>query len=330
MIATFGDPLHRPGSWTGGADFTYRTSSFREDKNLAVGVWGVTTDRQGLEGDKLAYGGKIAYPNDRLDLGLTYFRAGEGFQPSLGFVHRTGQVADLVADVIRRPGWPLVRQFTFGATYFRGMDIDGVWESYSGSLRPVDVLFESGDKIEASVAAEGEQPDEAFDVFGSPGQTVEIPAGTYHWKRYSVLGLLAPKRRISGEVGYTFGGFYDGDLQTVEATLTLKPVDMLTFQLATERNMGVLPEDEFTQYLYSARTEIKVTPDFQITSFLQYDNESRSMGSAGRLRWTFHPLGDLWVAYNRNMTRPLDEGTGTRWVRESDQLLVKVQYSWRL
>src|SRR6185437_9426379 len=44
-IATVGDPLGRPGSWLGGADFTYATSKFRGDKNLLVGVWGLATGR---------------------------------------------------------------------------------------------------------------------------------------------------------------------------------------------------------------------------------------------------------------------------------------------
>ena len=50
-IATVGDPLGRPGSWLGGADFTYATSHFRGDKNFLVGVWGIATGRQDLGGD---------------------------------------------------------------------------------------------------------------------------------------------------------------------------------------------------------------------------------------------------------------------------------------
>jgi len=32
VMATFGDPLGRPGSYMGGADFTYQTTSFKGDK----------------------------------------------------------------------------------------------------------------------------------------------------------------------------------------------------------------------------------------------------------------------------------------------------------
>src|SRR4029453_10618162 len=42
-IAPVGDPLARSGSWLGGVDFTYATSSFRGDKNLRAGAWGLAT-----------------------------------------------------------------------------------------------------------------------------------------------------------------------------------------------------------------------------------------------------------------------------------------------
>src|SRR5215471_3680028 len=63
VLGTSGDPLGRR-SWTAGADFTYRTSKFRGDKNLQAGFWGTQVDRDDLSGDRAAYGGKIAYPND--------------------------------------------------------------------------------------------------------------------------------------------------------------------------------------------------------------------------------------------------------------------------
>jgi hypothetical protein len=43
-----------------------------------------------------------------------------------------------------------------------------------------------------------------------------------------------------------------------------------------------------------------------------------------RLRWTFRPVGDLFVVYNHNVRDILD-----RWQLESNQLLVKLQYALR-
>ncbi len=92
-----------------------------------------------------------------------------------------------------------------------------------------------------------------------------------------------------------------------------------------ERNVGKLPAGDFTQDLIGARLLVNVSPDLQINSFGQYDNESREFGANTRLRWTFHPLGDLFVVYNHNIVDLLD-----RWHLDSNQLLMKVQYAWRM
>jgi hypothetical protein len=195
------------------------------------------------------------------------------------------------------------------------------------SITPFDWLLESGDNLAFSILPQGDRPPEDFDVFESPTDIVIIPAGTHQWTRFGFEGAAAEKRRISGEVRYEFGRFYNGHLNTIEGTVALKPWPVLTVELNAERNRGTLPDGNFTQYLLGSRVEVKPTADFQISSFVQYDNESRSLGTNTRLRWTFNPLGELFVVYNHNMVR--STGARERLRFESSQLLVKVQYAFR-
>ena len=65
-----------------------------------------------------------------------------------------------------------------------------------------------------------------------------------------------------------------------------------------------------------------------MSSFLQYDNESNSFGTNTRLRWTFSPLGDLFIVYNHNLQRSVRERRS--WSFDSNELMVKLQYSWRM
>ena len=109
----------------------------------------------------------------------------------------------------------------------------------------------------------------------------------------------------------------------------MKPHSIVSLRFSGERNEAKLPEGDFTQYLYGLRSELKPTPQLQLTNFVQYDNESRSLGSSSRLRWTFHPLGDLFVTFNQNLTRSFGEPKQS-WVFLTDQLLAKLQYSFRL
>jgi hypothetical protein len=320
-IATFGDPLGRAGSWLAGGDFTYQTSSFAGEKNFLVGVWGLAMDRAELAGDRSAAGIKIDYPNDLWDIAVTYKRIGDGFQPSLGFVPRPG-VHLLSAGVVfaPRPGWQLVRQM-FHEFRFTGVtDLDGDWESYRVFTAPVNWRLESGDRFEFNVVPQGERMVEPFEI--APG--VVIPVGTYHFVRYRLEGEFAAKRAVSGQLTWWLGGFFGGTLHQLEAEGSWNPMPLIAVELAAERNVGRLPEGDFTKDLVGARLRLKFSPDLELSSFVQWDNESRELGSNTRLRWTFHPLGDVFVVYNHNLAN-----AEAGWRFASSQLLVKAQYAFR-
>ncbi|HEU5260052.1 MAG TPA: DUF5916 domain-containing protein [Gemmatimonadales bacterium] len=327
VIATVGDPMGRPGSAMAGVDLTYRTSDFLgKDKTLLVGVWGLRNDRDDLDGDKNAYGFRIDYPNDLFAFAMTSITIGDAVDPSLGFAPRTDvRVWEGGIDFNPRPSGGLVRQMfhELGAIVFT--DLANTWETYEVKINPLDWLLESGDRLTFKILPQGDRPPEDFDVFESPDETVTIPAGSYEWTRFSVTGALAPKRKISGEATWSMGNFYEGDLNAVELTLAVRPWSALTLELSGERNSARLPQGNFTQELYSGRLEFKYSSDFQVSSFLQYDNESRSFGTNTRLRWTFNPLGDLFVVYNHNALRNLND----RFAFDSNQLLVKLQYAYR-
>jgi hypothetical protein len=64
------------------------------------------------------------------------------------------------------------------------------------------------------------------------------------------------------------------------------------------------------------------------------DGASKKLGTNTRLRWTFHPLGDLFVVYNYNVVDQSEDPSAglsphSRWTLDSTQLKVKVQYAFR-
>lgn len=326
MIATAGDPLGLPGSWMGGVDLTYQTSEFQGDKNFLVGVWGLRNHRNDLGGDN-AFGGMIDYPNDLWDVAVSYKHIGENFNPSLAFVPRTGvQIAGMEAAFMPRPSWSLVRQMFFEFNPSIVSDLDGHWESYLVSIKPLDWQLESGDRFEFTIEPQGDRPTEDFELFSSDEATVIVPADIYRWTRYGTQVALAPKRRVNGEASASVGTFYGGNLKSLDLTLRMKPSAFLTAELGFERNSAQLPGGDFVQRLYSGRIQVNVSADLQVASFIQYDNESRSLGTNTRLRWTFDPLGDLFVVFNHNMQRSLTD----RFTFDSNQLLVKLQYAYRM
>lgn len=322
FIATAGDPQGRDGSWLAGTDFTYQTSRFLGDKNFLVGAWGLLTDRDGLEGDKSAFGLKVDYPNELWDASVTFKRVGSGFDPSLGFVSRQGtNRLDLGVSFSPRPGWDLVRQVFF---QFRGSlvtRVDGSLESWQVFTAPINLRLESGDRVEFNVIPQGEGLLEPFEI--SDG--VVIPQGRYDFLRYRLEARTASKRRLSGTISWRFGDFFTGTLHEIEVSSSWTPVSLFTFELSTETNVGRLPEGNFTKNLLQGRVRLNFSSDLELSSFIQFDNDSDVLGTNTRLRWTFRPVGELFVVYNHNVR----DTSGGGLAFESNKLIVKTSYEFR-
>jgi hypothetical protein len=320
-IATVGDPLGRSGSWLGGGDFTYATSHFRGDKNFLVGVWGLTMDRDGLGGDRTAHGFKIDYPNDLWDIALTYKRIGKDFDPSIGFVPRpeVRLYNFQINNSTRIARGPLQRLF-HEFQPFVATDLGGRWESYRVFMAPINWRFRSGDRLEFNVNPTGERLAAPFEV--ADGVTIE--PGTYHWRQYRLEVGTAQKRRLYSQVTWWFGGFYDGSLDQYQWTGAWNPAPLLTIEFSGEHDVGRLSAGDFTTTLVGTRARVNLSPDLTAASYVQYDTTTKSIGVNTRLRWTFRPVGDLFVVYNHNVRDILD-----RWQLDSNQLLVKLQYAFR-
>jgi hypothetical protein len=322
FIATRGDPVGRKGAWTFGGDFTYQTSEFLGDKNFLAGFWGIAMDRDDIDGDRRSAAGfKIDYPNDLLDMAVIYKRVGEDFDPSLGFVPRTG-INKYVAKAEFMPyseiDWIRQHFFEFYASYVTS--IGGAWESYRMFTAPINCFLESGDSFEFNVIPEGENLPEDFEI--SDGITVDEE--DYHWTRYRVKAEAASKRVLSGEASWEFGRFYDGHLDTYEAELEWNPVPLLTLFVTGEKNVARLGAGSFTEDVYGTRVRFNFSPDLTLSSFVQYDTEDDRVGTNTRLQWSVTPESNLYFVVNYNVSK-LDE----HWRRESYLTRVKVEYTFR-
>lgn len=321
LIATAGDPEGVAGSWLTGSDFTYQNSSFLGDKNLLVGIWGLLMDRSDLKGDKTAYGMEIAYPNDLWDAFINYRRIGDAFQPSLGFVPRTdAQFYNFRLAYQPRPHWWQIRQMfnEFEIQYVT--DLHNRWQSYEVFTAPVNWRLETGDRFEFNFIWQGERLEESFEI--SDG--VIISPGAYEWRRYRFEVQTAEKRKLSGIITWGFGDFYDGSLNSIVFDSSWNPSGFLTFELSGEHDNGQVTERDFTTDLIGTRVRLNFSPNLDVSSFLQYETETHSFGTNTRMRWTILPVCELFVIYNHNLVE-----LNNRWLRESNEFLIKISYTFR-
>jgi hypothetical protein len=206
------------------------------------------------------------------------------------------------------------------------LDLDGRWESYRVFLAPANWRLRSGDRIELNVVPVGERLVAPFEV----ADNVTIPAGSYHWNRYRAEAQFASKRRFSGQATWWFGDFYTGVLHELIGTGAFRPSPLIAIEVNATRNIGRLPEGNFTQQVVGTRVRYNVSSNLQFNSYLQYDDETDTFGTNSRMRWSISPSSELFIVYNHNLddrTDPLSLRRGWRFA--SNQLIVKAQRTFR-
>lgn len=321
FLVTAGDPLGRGNSWLIGGDFVYKTSQLQGDKNLIIGVWGLVTNREGVGPDRTSFGVALDFPNDLWDISFNAKRIGADFDPSLGFVPWAGiYKANLNIMYKPRPDWPWLRQIRNELFTQIVTDLDGKVYQWRIFTAPINWSLESGDRIEFNIVPYMERVPEPFDLT----EEVYVDKGTYHWMRYRFEFASASKRRLTGRLSWWFGSFYDGNMNQYQANVTWRLSHRFNIALEGEKYKVSLPSGLTDILLVTGKLNIFINPDFQIISYLQYDNQSHSLGLNTRIRWTYRSLLDVFLVYNRNWLE-----IDNRFSPMLNQFFIKIQYSWR-
>ena len=330
-IVTDGDPEGVRDNTLIGLDAVWRTSTFMGDKNFSVGGWAASSQGDVADGARTGWGFKVDYPNDLWDVFLIVKEFGDALDPALGFLPRPGTRWYQGGGAYQpRPasdgafGW--ARQFYFELFNTYVTDLDGNVESWRVFTAPLNVQLESGEHIEANVVPQFEYLAEPFEV----ADGVVIPQGSYHFTRYRVEAQSSRHRSWRVGAEYWFGDFFTGDLQQLQTFVTWTiPSGRLQTEVSGENNFGHLPEGDFSQRLWQLKLVWAFTPDLILSSYSQYDSESREVGVNNRFRWTIRPGRDLFVVWNHGWKRPV--GTRGDWSLHpvDDSLVVKIRWTWR-
>jgi hypothetical protein len=197
-------------------------------------------------------------------------------------------------------------------------DRDNDLESAVLTFNLLELANNPGDKIKFSYIYNEERLlREPFEV--DPG--VVIPLGDYSFSRYGVRVQAANWRPVSGIAEVIWGGFYDGTLLQMNATLEFRPSRYLFLALQYEQNQGRLGAGDFTQRLARIRFNLAFTPQISWTNVLQYDNVVDTMGLNSIFRWEIEPGREFFVVFNyhwleadgRFRSTHWDSGVKVRW-----------------
>ena len=329
-IVTGGDPAEGRSGQTFGADMRLATSRFLgRPNNFVVDGYAVRSVNEGVPGRDWSYGFSAYYPNDRFSGQVALREIQENFRPALGFVQRDNvRMFRAAGSYNPRPKDFLnVQQMFHDVYYTRFTRLDnGEVESWDLYVTLLDWHLSSGDNLHGMFDFNPtyERLFEPFEI--SPGVTL-LP-GEYRFTRFrSNLLSTATKRRLSGSVNLTYGGYWSGKAEQVTTSLTYKVPPRFTVTVSTNQTFARLPEGHFIARIFTSSVSYAATPRLSLSNLVQYDNRSRNMGWQSRVRWTLQPGNDLFFAFNQGWIQDL--GGNLRFRTQDSKLSAKFQYSFR-
>jgi hypothetical protein len=330
-IFTAGNPREGQSGQTFGLDMRLATTRFLgRQNNFVMDGYAVRSVNEGVSGRDWSYGFAAHYPNDKFNAQVAYREIQENFDPALGFVQR-GNVRLFRAAGSYNPrpkGFLNVQQMFHDVYYTRFTRLDnGEVESWDLYVTLLDWHLSSGDNLHGMFDFNPtyERLFEPFEI--SPG--VVLLPGEYRFTRFrSNLLSTATKRRLSGSVNLTYGGYWSGKAEQLTTSVTYKVPPQFTVTLATNQTFARLPEGDFIARIFTSNVSYAATPRLSFSNLIQYDNRSRNLGWQSRMRWTLQPGSDLFLAFNQGWIQEEERDT-RRFRTEDSRVSAKFQYSLR-
>ena len=321
VIGTYGNAISQGENMVGGVDLKLATSKFHGNKNVSLILFGLKSSTKGLSGNDGSWGGSFSYPNDFLNFSLGHHEIGEHFVAGMGFVPRTN-IKETYGNIKIGPRpniWGLLQVYS-GVGFDNIVNFSNVLETRTISYAPLYLRFKSGEEFSWSVSQNNENLENDFHIFSN----YVIPVGRYEFYRNSMNFLTAGSRNLSGTTNYSWGDFYSGSRKDYSIGVNYKIAVPFFVGMKYSQNDVTLPAGNFSARIYQVNANILFSPDITLYNYLQYDNNSKTIGIQSRFQWIVHPGNEIFVVWTSNISRPME-----RYVMNESALKFKVKYNIR-
>jgi hypothetical protein len=297
------------------------TSKFRGNKNLSLILFGLKSNTSGLSDHDYSWGGNLSYPNDFLSFNLGHYEIGQNFVAGMGFVPRTN-IKDSYGNIQigPRPKIKGVLQVFTGIGFNHIVNYADILESRQVNFAPLRIRFKSGEEFSYSINDNYEYLDKKFNIFS----TYVIPVGRYEYYRHTLSVITAGSRNLAGDWSFAWGDFYNGYRKDLNMGVNYKVAVPLFIGARYKQNEVRLPDGNFTARIYSVNANILFSPDITWYNYLQYDNNTKTIGIQSRFQWIFKPGNVIIFAWTTKLSQPLE-----RYVMDESALRFKLKYNIR-
>ncbi len=282
-----------------GAARTYGVDgTFSFHDNIHFLGYAARTDTPGYRDRNMSYQGKFDYTGDLIGIMGNHLLVERNFLPDVGFVRRDNfRQSTLQWRISPRPDIDAIRQLRTGGNLDYTLTADTSQLETRRFILGGEAEFENGDRLTFTRMDNYELLREPF----SPAKDVTLPIGGYDFTEYSLTYLLGQQHRANGQVAVRRGGYFNGDITSVDFTSGYVELTRhLSIEPTVSFNWIDLPQGSFRTDLTVARVNYTFTPRMFFAGLVQYNSSTDTVGANLRFRWEYSPGSELFVVYTED------------------------------
>jgi len=278
---------------------------------------------EGLSGAIWAY-----YSNNWIYFGHVQGFVTSGYNPRAGFISANNYMVTSPAFELKlRPTWlpKFIRQYSPGiTTYFYNYFDDLSFREGYVNYTPFYIILQNGSEFSYGIRTNWQSLRETFSPLG-----IDILPGDYEYTTHRLAYNGDFSRKVAIKAAYSFGGYFDGGLETFSSSLRLAPVPQIQltadYQWNRLTDLGSEQTDEET-HLVGTELRLALNPRVQLISFFQYNTTSDRTTLNSRLVWEYQPLSYIYLVYNDNRLEQFDIETNVSQRLANQQGIFKITF----
>jgi len=284
----------------GGYDRSYGwDANARLFGGLIANSYVARTDRPDASGDPWAGRVSVSWRDALWDHSVLFRHVGDGFEPGIGYVRRTGVRQHYVTlGAHPRMSALSVSEANPYLEVNYVTDLGGSLETRE-LIAALAVEFLDSGTLDLAYTDRFERLDEGFDVLDAT-----VPAGRYRFGETSLSYAANASRTLSANLALTDGGYYSGSRRSVSGGAVWRPGSRWGIEVSGQWNVIDVGGVRARAGLLGSRVSYDHSTTLFASAFVQYNDVSGEVVSNLRLNWVHAPLSDVFLVYTeRRSTR---------------------------
>jgi hypothetical protein len=276
---------------------------FAPQQDLTINTYFAKSFTPGRNGDDLSYRAQLDYSGDRYGLQLEHLGVGGDFNPEVGFLRREDFKRNY-AQVRFSPRPAASRHvLKYGVEASVDYITDNDFRLESQQLQAqarVELL--NGDQVELEAEDAVEVLDEGFEVT----EELLVPVGSYRFSTVRANYELGSRRRLTGRISASRGGFYGGTRTETRYRGRIEVSSSVSLEPTVGFNWIDIPQGQTTVKLFGSRATWTLTPRMLASALVQYNSQDSALSTSLRFRWEYRPGSEFFFVYTdgRDTTGP--------------------------